>query len=158
MVLIAWFLLDENILVLNSSQMLFLKTITLLSKHSFEKQVRSVLNVTSFHIDIWCLIYKIAFINFITFIMKIWGLKDWKMLVFLDNLAFEQTQFWKRWSSFWNLILCFTNKYCKNKYYGQDRDPLLKDRYDMQDRKWFLLICLFSLRIFECWKLENIDF
>ena len=71
MVLIAWFLLDENILVLNSSQMLFLKTITLLSKHSFEKQVRSVLNVTSFHIDIWCLIYKIAFINFITFIMKI---------------------------------------------------------------------------------------
>ena len=71
MVLIAWFLLDENILVLNSLQMLFLKKITRLSRHSFEKKARSVLNITSFHIDIWCVIYKMAFINLFTFIMNI---------------------------------------------------------------------------------------
>ena len=71
MVLIAWFLLDENILVLKGSPMLLLKKITRLSRHSFEKYVRSVLNVTSFHIDIWCVIYKMAIINFFTFIMNI---------------------------------------------------------------------------------------
>ena len=37
MVLIAWFLLDENILVLKGSQMLFLKKLSRLNRHSFEK-------------------------------------------------------------------------------------------------------------------------
>ena len=91
------------------------------------------------------------------FAMKInnWikGLKDWKCLgFFFDKIsAFEQTQVWKRASSVWNLILCFTNK-----YWGQDRDPLFKDRYDMQDGKWFLLTRLFSLRIFQDTKTQKV--
>ena len=67
MVLTAWFLLHENILVLKGSQMLLLKKITRLSRHSFEKYGGSV---TSFHIDIRCVIYKMAFINLFTFIMN----------------------------------------------------------------------------------------
>ena len=81
------------------------------------------------------------------------------MLGFFDKIsAFEQTQFWKRASSVWNLILCFTSKYCKNNFCGQDRDPLFKDRYDMQDRRWFLSTRLFSLRIFQDTKLKNVVF
>ena len=81
------------------------------------------------------------------------------MLGFFDKIsAFEQTQFWKRASSVWNLILCFTCKYCKNNFCGQDRDPLFKDRYDMQDRRWFLSTRLFSLRIFQDTKLKNVVF
>ena len=30
-----------------------------------------------------------------------------------------------------------------------ERDPLFQDRSDMQDRKWLLFTCLFSLPIFE---------
>ena len=41
---------------------------------------------------------------------------------------------------------------------GQDRDPLLKDRYDIQDRKWFLLTSLFSLRIFQDTKTQKCCF
>ena len=72
------------------------------------------------------------------------------MLVFFDKI--------KRASSVWNLILCVTNKYCKNKHCGQDRDTLFKDRYDMQDRKWFLLTRLFSLRIFQDTKTKKCCF
>ena len=72
----------------------FLKKITPLSRYSFEMQARSVLNVTSFHIDIWCVIYKMAFIDFYFFIMNISDLKNQKLLVFFDKIsAFEQTQF-----------------------------------------------------------------
>ena len=80
------------------------------------------------------------------------------MLFFNQNNSFEHTQFWKRASSVWNLILCFTSKYCKNNFCGQDRDPLFKDRYDMQDRRWFLSTRLFSLRIFQDTKLKNVVF
>ena len=86
-----------------------------------------------------------AFINFFTF--RAQRLKNaW----FFNKISeFKQTQSWKRASSVWNLILCFTNKYFKNKYCGQDRDPLFEGRYDRLDRKWFLLTRLFSLRIFQ---------
>ena len=95
-----------------------------------------------------------AFINFFTF--RAQRLKNaW----FFNKIsAFKQTQFWKRASSVWNLILCFTKKYCKNKYCGQDRDTLFKDRYVMRDGKWFWLTRLFSLRIFQNTKTQKCCF
>ena len=88
------------------------------------------------------------------------------MLGFLDKIsAFEQTQFWKRVSSVWNLILYFTNKYCKNEYCGQDRDPLFKHRYDMQDtdmtckiENCFCWLVCFHYQYFRTQKLKNVVF
>ena len=43
------------------------------------------------------------------------------------------------------ILFCFTNKYRM-----QDREPLFKDRYDMEERKCYLLTHLLSL-------LENLE-
>ena len=76
------------------------------------------------------------------------------MLVFFDKIsAFGQTQFWKRAQSVWNLILCLTNKYC-----GQDRHPLFKYRYDMQDRNGFYWLVCFHCEYFTTQKLKDIVF
>ena len=84
---------------------------------------------------------------------------------YLNSQRFENLVFWKKKitrlsrHSFENergqseILFCFTNKYC-----GQYRDPLFKDRYDIKDRKWFLLTRLFSFQIFEDAKTQKCCF
>ena len=72
---------------------------------------------------------------------------------FLTKLARLSSHSFENGSGQSEILLCFTNSYC-----GQNRDPLFKDRYDMQKRKWFLLTRLFSLRIFEDTKTQKCCF
>ena len=90
-----------------------------------------------------------AFIEFFTFNMNIYELKDLKMLVFWQNWCVGAETDWKM--DVVNLKSYFV-------FYKQCKYPLFKYRYAMQDRKWFLLTRLFSLQIFQDSKTQNVFF